>query len=92
MKAFGKNIIVDVTSFFKEEDVKTKAGIIIPGKLANSNTNTIVANVIDVGSKVENIKIGDSVLMLKQFGARLDENDKIYAILTEDLIMAVIDK
>ncbi|MBN2684926.1 MAG: co-chaperone GroES [Pontiellaceae bacterium] len=92
IKPLGERVLVEPI----KEDEAVKGGIIIPdsakekpqeGKVIAVGTGKIDDN----GKKVPfNVKVGDVVLMPKYGGTEVKMDDKVYQILREDDILAVI--
>jgi co-chaperonin GroES (HSP10) len=97
MKAIGLNVIIDVTEYFESlnpKETKTESGLIIPAGAANPDKDkekVILGKIISVSKRASektDLKEGDEVFVSKFFGNKHEEDDKTYAIMAYDLILA----
>ncbi len=82
-KPLGERVLVERT----EVENKTASGIIIPD---NAKEKPQTAKVIAVGSKVEDIKVGDVVVFEQYRGSEIKLEGKDYLILNLENIMGII--
>lgn len=86
MKPVGKRLI------YKEivrEDT-TESGIIIGSKVDQSSFD-IMGEVISVGPKVEQVKVGDHILTNKMSSANFTHKGVSYSVINEDGVMVVFN-
>ncbi len=72
-----------------EAEEKTESGIIIPTQAAEKPQ---MAEVVGVGSDVEGVKKGDTVLLKKYGGHEVKFEGKEYIIVDFEDLLAVFDK
>lgn len=83
MKVFGMRVLLEIIE--KKED---KGGIIIPDNVEKNKEY----KVIGIGDLVEDLKVGDYVLLAKYTGTEISKDGKNYIIIDEDEIIAKVEK
>lgn len=86
VQLFGKNVLVKVE--LKKETEETRMGITVPGK--SNNEPSIFAEVIEVGSDCEKLKIGDRVIIGNLMGNKFDFNGEEVELFNEDQIIGKV--
>ena len=83
LKPLADRVLIEV----KEEETKTKGGILLPDTAQKkSQKGTVVA--VGQGIPME-VKVGDEVLFAKYSGTDIDEGGKHYLLITERDILCV---
>lgn len=83
MKVLGVKVLLEIMERKKEKD-----GIIIP----ESVEKECEYKVIGIGDLVEDLEVGDYVLLAKYTGTEISKDGKNYLIIDEDEILAKIEK
>ena len=78
IKPLGKRILIKQT---QQEEV-TKSGIVLPGTA--SKEKPIIGEVLAVGRKIEEVKVGDKVIFEKYSGTEVKDGEETYLILEKD--------
>jgi co-chaperonin GroES (HSP10) len=84
MKPIKKNVLIEI---IKPEE-KTSSGLIITG----GTGETKFARVIEIGKDVTMVKKDEKVLPDWRHTKDVKYNDKVYSVIHEDNIMAVMDE
>ena len=85
IKPLGKRILIKQT---QQEEV-TKSGIVLPGTA--SKEKPIIGEVLAVGRKIEEVKVGDKVIFEKYSGTEVKEGEETYLILEKDNVLAIVE-
>ena len=85
IKPLGKRILIKQT---QQEEV-TKSGIVLPGTA--SKEKPIIGEVLAVGRKIEEVKVGDKVIFEKYSGTEIKDGDETYLILEKDNVLAIVE-
>ncbi|WP_369715146.1 co-chaperone GroES [Leptotrichia alba] len=85
IKPIGKRILIKQT---QQEEV-TKSGIVLPGTA--SKEKPIIGEVLAVGRKIEEVKVGDKVIFEKYSGTEVKDGEKTYLILEKDNVLAIVE-
>lgn len=94
LKPLADRVLIEV----KEEETKTKGGILLPDTAQKKSQEGIVLAVgagklADNGTRMPmEVKVGDTVLFAKYSGTDVEENGKKFLLITERDILAVLDK
>lgn len=83
MKVLGVKVLLEIIERKKEKD-----GIIIPENVEKE----CEYKVIGIGDLVEDLEVGDYVLLAKYTGTEISKDGKDYLIIDEDEILAKIEK
>lgn len=83
MKVLGVKVLLEIMEPKKEKD-----GIIIPESVEKEREY----KVIGIGDLVEDLEVGDYVLLAKYTGTEISKDGKNYLIIDEDEILAKIEK
>lgn len=83
MKVLGVKVLLEIIER-KEE----KNGIVIPDSVEKEHEY----KVIGIGDLVEDLEVGDYVLLAKYTGTEISKDGKDYLIIDEDEILAKIEK
>lgn len=83
MKVLGVKVLLEIIER-KEE----KNGIVIPDSVEKEREY----KVIGIGDLVEDLEVGDYVLLAKYTGTEISKDGKDYLIIDEDEILAKIEK
>jgi chaperonin GroES len=86
MKAVGKYIVVDPV---KEENVKTKGGLILTDK-QREDIRYRKAKVIEVGSDVNGVKKDKSIYYDKHAGTKIEIDKQEYQVIKEQDVVIVL--
>ena len=86
MKAVGKYIVVDPV---KEENVKTKGGLILTDK-QREDIRYRIAKVKSVGTDVNGVKAGDEIYYDKVAGDKIEIDKHQYQVIREQDIVIVL--
>jgi len=78
-----------VVKFSSEELEKTPGGIYVPDVAKEKPQK---GTVIEVGSEVKEVKVGDTVLFDKYAGSKIKIDDFEYLIIKEEEILGIIEK
>jgi len=85
IKPLGKRILIKQT---QQEEV-TKSGIVLPGTA--SKEKPIIGEVLAVGRKTEEVKVGDKVIFEKYSGTEVKDGEETYLILEKDNVLAIVE-
>ena len=85
IKPLGKRILIKQT----EQEEVTKSGIVLPGTA--SKEKPIIGEVLAIGSKIEEVKVGDKVIFEKYSGTELKDGEESYLILEKDNVLAIVE-
>ena len=85
IKPLGERILIKQT----EQEEVTKSGIVLPGTA--SKEKPIIGEVLAVGSKVEEVKVGDKVIFEKYSGTAVKDGEESYLILEKDNVLAIVE-
>ena len=85
IKPLGKRILITQT---QQEEV-TKSGIVLPGTA--SKEKPIIGEVLAVGRKIEEVKVGDKVIFEKYSGTEVKDGEETYLILEKDNVLAIVE-
>ena len=85
IKPLGKRILIKQT---QQEEV-TKSGIVLPGTA--SKEKPIIGEVLAVGRKIEEVKVGDKVIFEKYAGTEVKDGEETYLILEKDNVLAIVE-
>ena len=83
MRVLGVRVLLEI---IEKEEIKD--GIVIPDKAEKDREY----KVIGVGDLVEDLKVGDYVLLAKYTGTEISKDGKNYLIIDEDEILAKVEK
>lgn len=78
-----------VVRFSSEELEKTPGGIYVPDVAKEKPQK---GTVIEIGSEVKEVKVGDAVLFDKYAGSKIKIDDVEYLIIKEEEILGIIEK
>lgn len=78
-----------VVKYSSEELEKTPGGIYVPDVAKEKPQKGVV---IEVGSEVKEVKVGDTVLFDKYAGSKIKIDDVEYLIIKEEEILGIIEK
>ena len=78
--AVKENIIIE------PEEMTTQGGLFVP----NTNDNILRGKVIAAGLKVDEVVVGNTVVVAKHSTLEIEVENKKYWVTTEDKILAVI--
>jgi|UniRef100_A0A7C4AJ46 chaperonin GroES len=78
-----------VVKFSSEEMEKTPGGIYVPDVAKEKPQKGVV---VEIGSEVKEVKVGDTVLFDKYAGSKIKVNDVEYLIIKEEEILGIIEK
>ena len=82
IKPLGERVLIKQT----EQEEVTKSGIVLPGTA--SKEKPIIGEVLAIGAKVEDIKVGNKVIFEKYSGTEVKDGDESYLILEKDNVLA----
>ena len=85
IKPLGKRILIKQT---QQEEV-TKSGIVLPGTA--SKEKPIIGEVLAVGRKIEEVKVGDKVIFEKYSGTEVKDGEETYLISEKDNVLAIVE-
>ena len=85
IKPLGKRILIKHT----EQEEVTKSGIVLPGTA--SKEKPIIGEVLAVGRKIEEVKVGDKVIFEKYSGTEVKDGEETYLILEKDNVLAIVE-
>lgn len=85
IKPLGERVLIKQT----EQEEVTKSGIVLPGTA--SKEKPIIGEVLAVGSKIEEVKVGDKVIFEKYSGTELKDGEESYLILEKDNVLAIVE-
>lgn len=83
MRVLGVRVLLEI---IEKEEIKD--GIVIPDNAEKDREY----KVIGVGDLVEDLKVGDYVLLAKYTGTEISKDGKNYLIIDEDEILAKVEK
>ena len=85
IKPLGERVLIRQT----EQEEVTKSGIVLPGTA--SKEKPIIGEVLAVGSKIEEVKVGDKVIFEKYSGTEVKDGEETYLILEKDNVLAIVE-
>lgn len=85
IKPLGERVLIKQT----EQEEVTKSGIVLPGTA--SKEKPIIGEVLAVGSKIEEVKVGDKVIFEKYSGTEVKYGEESYLILEKDNVLAIVE-
>ena len=85
IKPLGERVLIKQT----EQEEVTKSGIVLPGTA--SKEKPIIGEVLAVGRKIEEVKVGDKVIFEKYSGTEVKDGEKTYLILEKDNVLAIVE-
>lgn len=85
IKPLGERVLIKQT----EQEEVTKSGIVLPGTA--SKEKPIIGEVLAIGVKVEDIKVGDKVIFEKYSGTEVKDGEESYLILEKDNVLAIVE-
>ena len=85
IKPLGERVLIKQT----EQEEVTKSGIVLPGTA--SKEKSIIGEVLAIGAKVEDIKVGNKVIFEKYSGTEVKDGDESYLILEKDNVLAIVE-
>ena len=85
IKPLGKRILIKQT----EQEEVTKSGIVLPGTA--SKEKPIIGEVLAVGRKIEEVKVGDKVIFEQYSGTEVKDGEETYLILEKDNVLAIVE-
>ena len=85
IKPLGERVLIKQT----EQEEVTKSGIVLPGTV--SKEKPIIGEVLAVGSKIEEVKVGDKVIFEKYSGTEVKDGEESYLILEKDNVLAIVE-
>ena len=85
IKPLGERVLIKQT----EQEEVTKSGIVLPGTA--SKEKPIIGEVLAVGRKIEEVKVGDKVIFEKYSGTEVKDGDESYLILEKDNVLAIVE-
>ena len=85
IKPLGERVLIKQT----EQQEVTKSGIVLPGTA--SKEKPIIGEVLAVGSKIEEVKVGDKVIFEKYSGTEVKDGEESYLILEKDNVLAIVE-
>jgi len=83
-KPLGERVLVERT----EVENKTASGIIIPD---NAKEKPQTAKVVAIGDKVEDVRVGDTIMFEQYRGAELKLEGEEYLILNIENVIGILD-
>ena len=84
IKPLGERGLIKQT----EQEEVTKSGIVLPGTA--SKEKPIIGEVLAIGVKVEDIKVGNKVIFEKYSGTEIKDGEESYLILEKDNVLAIV--
>ena len=84
IKPLGERVLIKQT----EQEEVTKSGIVLPGTA--SKEKPIIGEVLAIGAKVEDIKVGNNVIFEKYSGTEIKDGEESYLILEKDNVLAIV--
>ena len=84
IKPLGERVLIKQT----EQEEVTKSGIVLPGTA--SKEKPIIGEVLAVGSKIVEVKVGDKVIFEKYSGTEVKDGEESYLILEKDNVLAIV--
>ena len=85
IKPLGERVLIKQT----EQEEVTKSGIVLPGTA--SKEKPIIGKILAVGSKIEEVKVGDKVIFEKYSGTEVKDGEESYLILEKDNVLAIVE-
>ena len=85
IKPLGERVLIKQT----EQEEVTKSGIVLPGTA--SKEKPIIGEVLAIGVKVEDIKVGNKVIFEKYSGTEIKDGEESYLILEKDNVLAIVE-
>ena len=85
IKPLGERVLIKQT----EQEEVTKSGIVLPGTA--SKEKPIIGEVLAVGSKIVEVKVGDKVIFEKYSGTEVKEGEEIFLFLEKDNVLAIVE-
>jgi len=87
VKPLGNTVLVS----YEELDEKLVSGIVIPNR--HTETDAIQGQVLAIGSKVKDVKVGDNIMYADFAGSSiLNEEDAVVFINEKDIMVIILDK
>jgi|TARA_R100000081_G_C4804627_1_gene166585 chaperonin GroES len=86
MKAVGKYIVIDPV---KEENVKTKGGLILTDK-QREDIRYRIAKVKSVGTDVNGVKAGNEIYYDKVAGTKIEIDKQEYQVIKEQDVVIIL--
>ena len=94
LKPLADRVLIEV----KEEETKTKGGILLPDTAQKKSQKGVVL-AVGAGKLAENgtrlpleVSVGDEVLFAKYSGTEIEEEGKKFLLITERDILAIFNK
>ena len=87
IRPLGSRILVQVQ---KIEEQELSSGLVLPS--SNAPQDTHKADVVAVGPDVENVALGDLVLVSLFAGDGVEIEQEMYRIIDEEVVLAVIER
>jgi chaperonin 10 Kd subunit len=84
IKPLGERVLIKQT----EQEEVTKSGIVLPG--IATKEKPIIGEVLAIGAKVEDIKVGNKVIFEKYSGTEIKDGEESYLILEKDNVLAIV--
>ena len=84
IKPLGERVLIKQT----EQEEVTKSGIVLPGTA--SKEKPIIGEVLAIGVKVEDIKVGNKVIFEKYSGTEIKDGEESYLILEKNNVLAIV--
>lgn len=78
-----------VVKYSSEELEKTPGGIYVPDVAKEKPQK---GTVVEIGSEVKEVKVGDTVLFDKYAGSKIKVDDVEYLIIKEEEILGIVEK
>ena len=85
IKPLGERVLIKQT----EQEEVTKSGIVLPGTA--SKEKPIIGEVLAIGLKIEEVKVGDKVIFEKYSGTEVKDGEESYLILEKDNVLAIVE-
>ena len=85
IKPLGERVLIKQT----EQEEVTKSGIVLPGTA--SKEKPIIGEVLAIGLKIEEVKVGDKVIFEKYSGTEVKDGEENYLILEKDNVLAIVE-
>ena len=87
VKPLGSRILIQVQ---KIEEQELRSGLVLPG--SNAPQDTHKADVVAVGPDVENVTLGDLVLVSLFAGDGVEIEQEMFRIVDEEVVLAIIER
>lgn len=85
IKPLGKRVLIKQV----EQEEVTKSGIVLPGTV--SKEKPITGEVLEIGSEIKEVKIGDKVIYEKYTGTEIKDGDENYLLIDIEHILAIVE-